>query len=307
MNLQGIDLRLLRNFLVLSRAESYVRAAQALHISQPALSQQMADLSAALGVTLFEKVGRRSMLTENGRGLAGGLESVLDLLDKTLLQWSLSESVAEGTLRIGATQTYLTSLALPVAAALMSAHPKLNIDLCEFPAHEILQKLQTGEVAIGVIPRMNFKRGLETEPLFTEPFGILGERRRIQTLGPRKTLRSIASEPVALLNKSFLMRQQIDRQAAADQVSLNIRAEVAGTSNLVNLLRLGHLISIGSVLTIINNPDLRAFPIRGEFLHREAVMCWRSGQPMTRPVALFVEHARAHAQILQTRLREIYP
>jgi len=63
MNLSGIDLRLLRGFLVLSKASSYVRAAQMLHISQPELSQQMADLSAALGITLFEKVGRRSMLT----------------------------------------------------------------------------------------------------------------------------------------------------------------------------------------------------------------------------------------------------
>jgi len=76
MNLAGIDLRLLRSFLVLSRVGSYVRAAQALHISQPALSQQMSDLSAALGVTLFEKVGRRSMLTDTGRGLSRGLEGV---------------------------------------------------------------------------------------------------------------------------------------------------------------------------------------------------------------------------------------
>ena len=83
MNLAGIDLRLLRSFLTLSKAGSYVRAAQTLHISQPALSQQMADLSNALGVTLFEKVGRRSMLTETGRGLARGLETELVMMKIT--------------------------------------------------------------------------------------------------------------------------------------------------------------------------------------------------------------------------------
>lgn len=306
MNLAGIDLRLLRSFLVLSKAGSYVRAAQTLHISQPALSQQMADLSAALGVTLFEKVGRRSMLTETGRGLAKGLESALDLLDKTLVQWSLSESVAAGVLRVGATHTYLSSLALPVAGDLLKAHPKLSVDLREMPAHEILQKLQAGEVDIGVLPRMDFKRGLETEKLFQEPFGILGERHRIRALGARKTLRAMASEPVALLNKTFLMRQQVDRQAAADRVDLMIRAEVAGPSNLMGLLQTGELLSVGSVLMVIDEPNLAALPVRGKFLGREAMMCWRSGRPMTRPMAVFAEHAREHAQQVQARLNALY-
>jgi LysR family transcriptional regulator, cyn operon transcriptional activator len=302
MNLAGIDLRLLRSFLALAKAGSYVRAAQDLHISQPALSQQMADLSSALGVTLFEKVGRRSMLTETGRGLARGLETALDGLDKTLVQWSLSESVAAGVLRVGATHTYLTALALPVAGDLLKSHPKLNVDLREMPAHEILQKLQAGEVDIGVLPQMDFKRGLQAEKLFAEPFGILGERHRLRAIGSKKSLRQIANEPVALLNKSFLMRQQVDRQAAADRVSLNIRAEVAGPSNLMGLLRSGELISVGSVLMVMDEPELIAYPVRGRFLGREAMMCWRSGRPMTRPVALFVEHAREHGQRVQLRL-----
>jgi LysR family cyn operon transcriptional activator len=306
MNLAGIDLRLLRSFLVLSRVGSYVRAAQALHISQPALSQQMSDLSAALGVTLFEKVGRRSMLTDTGRGLSRGLEGALDQLDKTLVQWSLSESVAAGVLRVGATHTYLKSLALPVAGDLLKAHSKLSVDLRELSAHEILQKLQAGEVDIGVLPRMNFKRGLETEKLFVEPFGILGERARLRLLGPRKTLRSLALEPVALLNKTFLMRQQVDRQAAAERVELTIRAEVSGPSNLMGLLRSGELLSVGSVLTVMDEPNLAALPLRGKFLGREAMMCWRSGRPMTRPMAVFAEQAREHAQRVQGRLKALY-
>jgi LysR family transcriptional regulator, cyn operon transcriptional activator len=306
MNIAGIDLRLLRSFLVLSKAGSYVRAAQTLHISQPALSQQMADLSAALGVTLFEKVGRRSMLTETGRGLSRGLEGALDHLDKTLLQWSLSESVAAGVLRVGATHTYLKSLALPVSADLLQAHSKLSVDLREMPAHEILEKLQAGDVDIGVLPRMNFKRGLDSEKLFSEPFGILGDRLRIRELGSRKTLRALVNEPVALLNKTFLMRQQVDRQAAADRVTLTIRAEVAGPSNLLALLRSGDLLTVGSVLTVIDEPNLAALPLKGRFLGREAMMCWRSGRPMTRLMAVFAEHAREHAEVVQARLNDLY-
>jgi len=246
------------------------------------------------------------MLTETGRGLSRGLEAALDNLDKTLVEWSLSESVAAGVLRVGATHTYLTSLALPVSSDLLKAHPKLRVDLREMPAHEILQKLQAGEVDIGVLPRMNVKRGLETEKLFSEPFGILGERHRIRGLGSRKTLRALVHEPVALLNKTFLMRQQVDRQATAERVELMIRAEVAGPSNLMGLLRSGELLSVGSVLTVIDEPSLAALPLRGKFLGREATMCWRPGRPMTRPMAVFAEYVRERAQVVQARLHDLY-
>jgi len=67
---------------------------------------------------------------------------------------------------------------------------------------------------------------------------------------------------------------------------------VSGPSNLMGLLRSGELLSVGSVLTVMDEPNLAALPLRGKFLGREAMMCWRSGRPMTRPMAVFAEHAR---------------
>ena len=122
MNLSAIDLRLLRSLVELSRAPSFVRAAERLHISQPALSQHMADLSAAMGIPLFEKVGRRSVLTEAGRAFANAVIQALGQLDDTLVAHSSAQSKVSGTLRIAATNTYLNALATPVSAQLAQEH-----------------------------------------------------------------------------------------------------------------------------------------------------------------------------------------
>ncbi len=67
MNLQKIDLRLLRSLFVISRTGNYVKASHSLSITQSALSQQMKELSHYFSEPLFEKRGRQSYLTEFGK------------------------------------------------------------------------------------------------------------------------------------------------------------------------------------------------------------------------------------------------
>jgi DNA-binding transcriptional LysR family regulator len=69
MNLNTIELRLLRGFAAIARTGNFVSAAQQMHVTQSALSQQMKELVERLGLTLFERHGRRSILTEAGRDL----------------------------------------------------------------------------------------------------------------------------------------------------------------------------------------------------------------------------------------------
>lgn len=101
----------------------------------------MAGLSAAMGMPLFEKVGRRSVLTEAGRAFASAVFQALGQLDDTLVAHSSAQSKVSGTPRIAATNTYLNALATPVSAQLAQEHPGLQLNLREMPTHEILRAL----------------------------------------------------------------------------------------------------------------------------------------------------------------------
>jgi DNA-binding transcriptional LysR family regulator len=86
MNVQKIDLRLLRSFFVVSRTGNFVRASHSLSITQSALSQQMKELNRYFPEALFEKKGRQSYLTEFGKSLITRIEPLIDQIDETLLQ-----------------------------------------------------------------------------------------------------------------------------------------------------------------------------------------------------------------------------
>jgi hypothetical protein len=99
MNIHRIDYRLLRSFLVVARIENFVRAAEALNITQSALSQQMKELASHFNSALFERKGRRSVLSEFGRDLLIKLEPLMGQVDEALLQSMHDDKQVVGALR----------------------------------------------------------------------------------------------------------------------------------------------------------------------------------------------------------------
>ncbi|MFR5539131.1 MAG: LysR family transcriptional regulator, partial [[Ruminococcus] lactaris] len=96
-----MELRLLRYFLTVAKEQSFTKAAEKLHITQPTLSRQMATFEEELGVTLFNRSGKKVSLTDEGVLLKRRALEVLDLEEKTLEELKGKEDVVEGSITIG--------------------------------------------------------------------------------------------------------------------------------------------------------------------------------------------------------------
>ena len=96
-----MELRLLRYFLTVAKEQSFTKAAEQLHITQPTLSRQMAAFEEELGVTLFIRSGKKISLTEEGILLKRRALEILNLEEKTLEELKGKEDVVEGTITIG--------------------------------------------------------------------------------------------------------------------------------------------------------------------------------------------------------------
>ena len=96
-----MELRLLRYFLTVAKEQSFTKAAEQLHITQPTLSRQMAALEDELGITLFLRNGKRISLTDEGILLKRRALEILHLEEKTLEELKGKEDVVEGTITIG--------------------------------------------------------------------------------------------------------------------------------------------------------------------------------------------------------------
>lgn len=97
--------RTLRYFLTIAREENMTNAANILHVSQSALSRQMADLEAELGRKLFIRTNRKTMLTEDGMRLRQRAEEIVSLVEKTEMEFKASDETISGQIAIGAGET----------------------------------------------------------------------------------------------------------------------------------------------------------------------------------------------------------
>ena len=96
-----MEIRVLRYFLAVVREESITRAADVLHITQPMLSRQIAQLEEELDVKLFDRSTRRIVLTNEGLLLRRRAEEILELVDKTEQELTEQDEMVAGTVSIG--------------------------------------------------------------------------------------------------------------------------------------------------------------------------------------------------------------
>ena len=303
MNIKQIDLRLLRSFLTVARTGNFVRASEALSITQSALSQQMKELASHLELPLFEKKGRSLILTKFGNGLLQKIEPLLGQIEEALMQ-SLDDSKnIVGTLRVGATNTYSKTIALPACMELLKEYPSLNIELKELPAQKVLTELMEGTIDVAIIPQDYQFPDLEWKSLITEQFAVIGTLKAIENLPNTITLKYLAKHELAALNRQFLMRQKIDAQSRQEGIPLNIRMEVSSMGDLIEIAKTGKLLALGSSIALLKEKQLKSKEIKGDLLIRTAAVCWRKTKFVNSAMIAFQEKAQEISNSLEAEIK----
>jgi DNA-binding transcriptional LysR family regulator len=145
----SLDLELLRTFVAITDRESFALAAEHVHRTQSAVTQQMARLEEQLGVALFRKVGRSKRLTEHGVRLLDYARRLLALNDEAIA--SLVAPDLRGPLRIGSIYDATEFLLPPLLARFSQLYPNLQIEVHTERTAHLLQALRRGEVEIALV------------------------------------------------------------------------------------------------------------------------------------------------------------
>src|SRR5262245_16849091 len=238
-----MELRHLRYFVSVAEAASISKAALSVRITQPALSRQIRDLEAELGVRLFDRVGRRIQLTAEGRDLLEQSRAVLAQVDAIDKRAKALIAGAVGNLRIGATPHTIQSLMAGFLAGYVRARPGVEISLTEGGGVRLLDLLLQGDLDLavsGILPGARFA----SRTLF--PIRVLA----VAAAGPRWKGRStleiveLAHEPLLLLGRDFGTRQLFD--AACRIIHLQPRCVLESTEphSLIALAEARHGIAI---------------------------------------------------------------
>ena len=143
-----MELRLLRYFLTVAKEQSFTKAAEQLHITQPTLSRQMTALEDELGITLFLRTGKRTTLTDEGILLKRRALEILNLEEKTLKELKGKEDVVEGTITIGCGEFAAVETLARICKTYKEKYPLVQIALHTATADTVYEMMKKGLVDI---------------------------------------------------------------------------------------------------------------------------------------------------------------
>ena len=146
-----MELRVLNYFLVIAREESFTKAAQQLHITQPTLSRQIAQLEEELGVDLFVRSNHNIILTEDGMILKRRAQEILSLADKTKRDFLHKDENLEGVISIGSGEFLSTRCLTDCIAQFRRKHPLVRYEFYSGNAGNIRDQIERGLLDIGLM------------------------------------------------------------------------------------------------------------------------------------------------------------
>ena len=155
-----MELRLLRYFLTIAREQSFTKAAEQLHITQPTLSRQMAAFEEDLGITLFIRNGKKISLTDEGILLKRRALEILNLEERTLEELKGKEEVVGGTITIGCGEFAAVETLAKICKTYKEKYPLVQIVLHTATADAVYEMMNKGLVDIAL-----FLEPVDTEGL----------------------------------------------------------------------------------------------------------------------------------------------
>jgi DNA-binding transcriptional LysR family regulator len=238
-----MDFRHLRYFVGIVDAGSMALAARRLHISQPTLSRQIRDLERELRVQLFDRVGRRLILTAEGREMAARTRHVLAEAEALSARGAALGGGTGGVLRVGATPQFIEAGMPKVLSAYRRAHPGVEVRLSEDGAGPLIACVQQGQLHIAIGALRDVEQ-LASRPLY--PLRVLAVMSPRHPLASRRSLviDDLAAEPLLLLAPGFQTRQLFEQACQARYADLHVILESRSPQSLVALAAAGHGIAI---------------------------------------------------------------
>jgi LysR family nitrogen assimilation transcriptional regulator len=250
--------RQLRYFCKIVECKSFSRAAATIHIAQPALSQQVAELEAVMGVELLHRSARGVRATEAGEALYREATALLRHLDRIPALIRSSGGVVEGTVSLGYAPGFGMRLMTHFLALCREALPKVTLQLIAGDNSGLRDRVEAQTLDLALIFESELQLPLMSRrPLYRQRLYYIGPKQDAQPSGSL-SLAQLAELPLMLTTTSTVTRMVVNHAFSAAGLTANVVAEINDSPSLLAAVRAGlggTVLAIGD-LTAIGVGDL---------------------------------------------------
>ncbi|BAP88616.1 transcriptional regulator, LysR family protein [Burkholderiales bacterium GJ-E10] len=249
MTRRAITVRQLEILDAVAREGSVTAAANALHLTQPAVSMQLRQLEDQLEIALFEPVGRGLQITEPGRELAALGGDLLRRVDEFVNAARDLRGVRRGRVRLGVVGTAIY-FAPRLLAQFMKSHPGLDIKLNIYNRENMLEQLQSYNIDLGIMGRPPEGTSLVGTPFAPNPLAIVVSPSHPLSLRRELTPEDLEHEPFIVREPGSGTRIAMDRYFAEAGVQVNAIMETDSNETIKQAVMAGIGIGFLSLHTV---------------------------------------------------------
>lgn len=290
-----IDLQHLRAFVAIAETGGVTRAANHLHLSQPAVSQRIRSLEALLGVSLFEHVGRGVRLTTDGEDLLRRSRRLLDEASGLMERAKALKSGEAGVLKIGATPPMIEGILLGFLPGWRKRHPAIDVHIIEDGGQSLVARLERGDVQLAYIPAESDR--FAGRLLY--PIHVVAAIPKASKFARSKLveIEELAREPLLALNRGFGSREWFETACQLVNAAPNVVLESGSHTVVLGLARAGYGIGILPSAVTLPSDDMRLAPIvaRGIPIGKWTMLAWAPNRFLAPYIATFAEELAIYA------------
>jgi len=289
-----MDYDQLASFLEVAKLQSFSRAAEKIYRTQPAISAQVRLLEQECGEKLFDRSGKKVMLTPAGEILRRYAERLLDLQKEALQAIAELNQTPRGKLAIGANEATCLYVLPKTFAKFKQLYPLVQISIYRNFSHKILQKVQEGAVEMGIVTLPQTATNMEVIPVFRDEVQVAVPKNHPLAKKKSVTVEEVSQYPL-ILPKTGHTRVVFDRLLRPFRDKLQISMELASVEMIKKFVGAG--LGISLISRTYGQPEvaagvLRLIPLEGEKLYRELGLIYRRDRYLSLPAKVFIEAVR---------------
>ncbi|MBI0068933.1 MULTISPECIES: hydrogen peroxide-inducible genes activator [unclassified Snodgrassella] len=240
----------LRYIVAVAQEKHFGRAAQRCFVSQPTLSIAIKKLEEELGLALFDRSSNEVMTTEAGQRIVVQARRVLEEADRIKLMANQEQSELEGIFKLGLIFTIAPYLLPKLILSLREMAPGMPLQLDENYTDVLKESLKRGDLDAIVVAEPFHETGLETIPLYDEPFFVIVPKGHAFEQLDEVTPKQLGEERVLLLTEGNCMRDNV----LASCQELASRQKIQGLSNSIqgsSINTIRHMVASGLGISVM--------------------------------------------------------
>jgi DNA-binding transcriptional LysR family regulator len=277
-----MDTQALAAFLEVADAASFTRAAERLHLSQPAISKRLKSLEDEIGQRLFDRVGRSVLLTDAGHSLLPYARRALQTVEDGRRALSQLSAKVSGRLSIGTSHHIGLHRLPPMLKRFVLEFPDVDLDLHFMDSEDACEAVLAGKLELGIVTLpLQPLPNLESRIVWPDPLAVIVAPSHPLAQRKRVKLEDLAKHPAVLPDEDTYTHRIIRAELEARGVEPRVRL----ATNYLETLKMLAAIGLGwSVLpeSMIDDSVVRV-PVGGFSPHRDLGWVRHTGRAVSGP------------------------